>query len=307
MKRLFTVAAMGLVSLTVFDAEQHQLSAQPKSAPIHLSGCRIQLKHRTTLAAERVGVIGSTMPEEGDFVKESQLVTSLKAEAAHVALEIAEKEASNDVEIRYAEKAAEVATVEYQKARDANRQFPGTIPDIEVRRLLLAAQRARLQIEQAEFRFAVALLTVKQARAELKSFQIFASFDGIVTRVYKSKGEAVRQGDPIMDIINTQLMKVEGRLSLKDHRRVKRGAYVQVRLDIPDEDHPDENVLFEGRIVFVDQTVQPVTGKARVVAEVVNRNNLLKAGLSARMIIDPNRNVSPKTALRNNSVRRFDR
>jgi hypothetical protein len=48
--------------------------------------------------------------------------------------------------------------------------------------------------------------------------------------------------------------------------------------------------------VFVDVSAQPVTGQVRVWAEVVNRDNILRAGLNARMAIYPPGTLPEKTA-----------
>ena len=88
-----------------------------------------------------------------------------------VSRKVAEREASNDVEIRYALKAFEFARLEYEEALESNRLVSGAVPDIEVRLLKLAADRTKLQIEQAQHRHAVARLKAKEARARLDAFR----------------------------------------------------------------------------------------------------------------------------------------
>ena len=176
---------------------------------------------------------------------------------------------------------------------------PKAVTDIEVQRLKLAAERSLLQIEQAQHRFAVSLLTAKEARAQLDSHGVKAPFDGIITRIYKQKGEAVRQGDPILEMVSTNRVRVEGYVNVSDANNVRQGSFVQVQLDIPSVELDIERETFEGRIVFVDVTTQPVTGQIRVWAEVANRDNILRAGLTATMIIDPTRKLPAKTASKN--------
>ncbi|HID21198.1 MAG TPA: HlyD family efflux transporter periplasmic adaptor subunit, partial [Planctomycetaceae bacterium] len=182
--------------------------------------------------------------------------------------------------------AAKVAEVHFLRAVEANQQVPGAVPDLEVRQLKLEYDKAMLSIELANHDFAVAGLEAKRAEAQLKMYRIEAPFDGIVTQIYKRKGEAVRQGDPILELANTDRVRVEGRVSINDVWRVKPGMAVQVRLDIPDVDLPEEKQVFPGRVVFVDVAVQPVTREVRVWAEVENHDNILKDGLTAVMTID---------------------
>lgn len=299
MKRLVSTALCVLAVGVVAGSNSTALAQRPFESSRQAIGpmkCRIQLQDHVTLASGQLGILKEVLPEEGDRIEEGDIVAQLIDDVARAALERAEKEASNDVEIRYAIKAAEVANAEYAKAVDANRRVPGAVPEIEVQRLKLAAERSRLQIEQAQHRFLVARLTAKEAEAALRMFAVTTPFNGTVTRVYKSKGEAVRQGDPILELVNTDKVRVEGYLTTTDMHRVERDDYVSVRLDIPDIDLDIEREVFEGRIVFVDPQVQPVTGQVRVWAEVENRRNILRSGLTALMVVEPGRRYSAKTA-----------
>ncbi len=259
---------------------------------IRLADCHIQLIDQVVLASDRPGILDFVEPEEGDFVEAGVQVAGLKDEVARAALAVAKHKMENDVQKRFAQKASQVAQAEYEKALETNRRVPGTVPDIEVRRLKLAAERTLLQIEQATHEMVEARLTYEQTLADLKTYRVETPFAGIVTRIYKRKGEAVRQGDPILELISTRRMRVEGYLDVRHAWTVKPGHAVRVKLDVPGEDLPVENEVFEGRIVFVDKSVQPVTRKVRVWAEVANRNDLLRAGLTATMEIFPQRSVA---------------
>lgn len=303
MKRLLTLSAVLLAFglwWAVSDspdsvAEAQKAAKQPrgkKRSPILLYRCRIKLIHRVTLSSDRPGVLAFVEPEEGDGVKAGQQVAGLRDEVARAVLASATKKASNDVQIRYAKKATDVAEVEYNKALQTNRKVPGTVPDIEIRRLYLAYEKGSLQIEQADHEFAIAALETKEAAAQLETYQVKAPFDGVVTRVYKRKGEAVRQGDPILEVVSTRRVRVEGYVDIHDVGNVKPGDPVIVQLDIPDVDLPVEKEFFQGQIAFVDPGVQSVTKQTRIWAEVTNRGNILRAGLTAKMTIHANKQVA---------------
>ena len=88
-------------------------------------------------------------------------------------------------------------------------------------------------------------------------------------------------------------MRVEGDVPLNQSWNLKPGQEVSVRLSAPGLPKDIADQTFSGKLVFVDVTSQPVSGKTRVWAVVQNHDNILRAGLSARMRIlkDP-----PKTA-----------
>ncbi len=308
MKRLVAVALCGL-AVGVYGArlnpqfviadEEPAARADDKpsgevksSAFITVKRCRIKLIDQIILASDRPGILDFVEPEAGDMVQAKQQVAGLKDDVDQATFRIAKKQAENDTEIRYSTMAAGLAQIEHEKALEANREIEKTIPDIDVRKLKLAADRAVLQIEQAEFQKEIAGLTRDEAQAKLNSSVVEAPFAGMVTAVFKSKGEAVRQGDPILELSSTRRLRVEGDIEIKDVWTLKRGAYVEVRIDIPDGEHSIENEVFKGRIVFIDIELQ-VNKKIRVWAEVANHDDILFAGLPAVMKIFPNKMVKP--------------
>ncbi|MGQ0635315.1 MAG: efflux RND transporter periplasmic adaptor subunit [Planctomycetaceae bacterium] len=253
---------------------------------VELTKCTIKLIDEAILAADRAGVIGAITPREGDLVKDGQVLAALNDEVPRAALAIAEKEAESDVDIRYAEKAGQVSQAEYEKAVEANQTQARVVPEVEVKRLKLAAEKSLLELEAAKLRQAVNQLKRDQAQAELRTYQVRAPFDGFVRRVYRVQGEAVRQGDPVLELVNPRRVRVDGVIDIRDAWRVKPGAEVSVRLDIPDFDLDIEKQSFKGRIVFVDVKAEPVEQNVPVWAEVDNPENILRAGLQARMTID---------------------
>ena len=161
--------------------------------------------------------------------------------------------------------------------------------------MTLAAERSELQIEKAQMDRELNYLARDEAMAQLKTYKVEAPFAGIVTRVHKRQGEAVRQGDPILELVNTDRVRVEGDVKISQIWNIRRGDLVKVQLEIPNFDLDVEKLTFEGRIVFVDVSVEPVSGTVRVWAEVENSGNLLRAGLSAKMTIYPQRTAVSET------------
>jgi len=291
-----TLAAIALISHLLATAPAALGAKRQTSKSIRLIDCRIKLIDRVTLASDRPGIIAFVGATEGDAVKADQQIAGLRDEVAQARRSVAEREASNDIEVRYAKKAAQVAEADHQKALEVNLKLPnGGIPDIEVQRLKLAAERARLQIEQADNQLIIAGLNLEQAEAELMTYQIVAPFDSVVTMVHKSKGEAVRQGDPIVDLASTSRVRVEADVSVRDVWSIRRGDRVTVQLEIPEVDVDVERQEFEGKVIFIDVDVNPLTREVKVWAEVDNAGAVLREGLKARMTIHVG---SPQTAIR---------
>ncbi|QDT36951.1 efflux RND transporter periplasmic adaptor subunit [Stratiformator vulcanicus] len=279
-----TEAATVKTILCVFALVQFAVVASA-SEPITIPECSVRPDERAVLASGQPGVIAEVKVSEGDRVDVRELLVRLFDDEAKAALAAAAKQADNDVSYRYAVKAAELSQVEYEKVLEGNRRTPGTFPDIEVRRLKLDAERARLEIEQAQHEQAMAKLSEDEAAARLKLMHVRAPFGGFVTHVMKSEGEAVQDGSPILELISTRKVKVEGAVDVHLLPRINPGQRVEVRVEDPLLAEILRHPVLEGEIVFVDTQVQPVDPKVRVWARVDNPDNRIPAGVLAVMTI----------------------
>lgn len=299
--RFSVICLIALVAVgeLVFRLEDHGLSsgaaeAQEKKSTavreiesVEVKNARVMLIDRVTLASPRAGVLAFVEAREGDAVDVKQVIASLDAEVAKASLMIARHRAASTVDRRFAKKVIDLSQAEYDKAKQANVNLVGggVFTDIDLQRLKLTVEKSSLQQEQAESEARVNLLTVDQLTAELNTYAVVTPFGGTVTKVHRSKGEAVALGDPIVEIVNLHRVRVEGFIGVQDGLRVKPGSTVVVRLDLPNVELEEEQHEFKGKLVFVDVGVEPVSSQIRVWAEVPNPDGLLRAGLPARMTI----------------------
>ena len=288
-----------LPSLSVFMLLAATSGADDKPEPrsnsrfVRVEKCRITLLDHVTLASDRTGILKHVEFKEGQSVAVGNRVALIADEVARANLAVAEKKASNRVEVEFAQIAKKAADIEVQRMKDANefarkrdKDAGDVVPAIEIDKAQLAADKAALSIKQAQHEMELNQKNADVSAAELKTYSVLAEFDGVVTRIFKKKGEAVRQGDPVAEIINTDRVRIEGKVALKDLRYAKQGAKVLVRLNVKDHDLPEEKEVFEGRITFVDLVSDPIVGETRVYAEVQNRDNILRVGLTAEMDIE---------------------
>ena len=279
----FTAAS---VDRSLAQAQEKAATAPREITAVEVKNARVMLIDRVTLASPRAGVLAFVEPREGDTVESKQVVASLDSEVAKASLMIARHKATSTVDRRFAKKVIDLSRAELDKAQQANTNLKGggVFTEIDLHRLQLTVDKSTLQLEQAESEARVNLLTIDQLTAELNTYAIVTTFGGIVTKVHRSKGEAVALGDPIVEVANLGRVRVEGFISVQDGLRVKPGSAV-VRLDLPNLELEEERREFKGKLVFVDVGVEPVSGQMRVWAEIPNPDGLLRAGLPARMTI----------------------
>jgi membrane fusion protein, multidrug efflux system len=293
MALLLSMIVVGAGPLVAVDGASKKSAA----APIEVPNCSVMLFDDVTLAFDRTGIV-ETIVQEGDMVSAGQLVAKLNDEVGLANVAVLSKEAESDVDIRYARAAGKVAWAEHEKAEEANKIKSKAIPEVEIKKLKLAAERTDLEAEAAEHRHKIAGLKRDEAVAQLNTYSIRAPVSGLVTRVHRAQGEAVRQGDDVIEISNTDFVRVEAWVKVRDAVRIGANDEVTVQVDDPayEPGAGEKPVEFTGRIVFVDVKVEPVSKDVRVWAKVRNENNQLKAGLSARMTIGAKKAPSDKTA-----------
>jgi len=289
-----------LMLLTASSAADDPALPLPGVRRVRLEKCHITLIDHVTLASDRTGILKSVEFKEGNSVVAGSLVALIADEVAQANLAVAEKKASNEVELEFSKIAKKAADSELNRLIKANqiavdKGGKEPVPQLEIDKAKLAADKAGLSIQQAEHELGLSKLNAAVTAAELKTYSVLAQFDGVVTRIFRKKGEAVRQGDPVAEIVNTDRVRVEGNVPFSDLRYARQGAKVLVRLNTVHPDDRHANEVFEGKITFVDVVSEPIDRTTRIYAEVRNRENILRAGLEAVMEIEVDGQVAAKT------------
>jgi multidrug efflux pump subunit AcrA (membrane-fusion protein) len=141
------------------------------------------------------------------------------------------------------------------------------------------------EVENAKLRRRLAQLQLEQTKAAVRAREIVSPHAGVVVAVFKKAGEAVTPGTPIFQIVDPDHILVSGNLDVNDAFRVRPGQSVRVAPVVGGIDLAVEHNIFLGRIKFVDSVIDARTQTCKVVAEVDNREGMLRAGLMARMEI----------------------
>lgn len=279
------------------DALESGSGAPPGS--ITLTDCFVELIEEAQVPAQEAGVLVKIMVQEGDEVQKGAQLAQIddvqprmQHEAAMHRYEAAREEAENDVNVRYSKAAAAVAEKEWEQAVEANRKTPGTVPEAEVERLRLKWREMELSIEQAEMHRRVAALDAKVAAAEVnaavegvKRRRITSPLDAMVVELYRHEGEWVQPGDPVVQVVRINRLRVEGVVNSAEAAGYEiSGQPARVTVELA----RGRTVTLDGRVSFVHPVVR-AGGKYEIWAEVENVQEsgrwLLQPGLPATMTI----------------------
>jgi membrane fusion protein (multidrug efflux system) len=264
----------------------------PGAETILLRRCDLDFERSTLLGASGSGILKDCLVRPGDVIVEGQVLGRLQDAEARAELELRGAQAESDIEVRLGE-AKHGQAVAKLKATEALKRR-GFLDSNEYESQRLGATAAALSVEEAKFRRHLASLQRRQAEAALRAREVVAPHAGTVIAVLKRPGESVAAGDPIFRVVDVDHIRVTGLLDVADAARVREGQSVRVSPEVGGADLAIEQSSYLGRVVFVDRVIDPEALTCKVVAEVANRDGLLRAGLRARMEIE--QGVTPAAA-----------
>ncbi|MDR0522509.1 MAG: HlyD family efflux transporter periplasmic adaptor subunit [Planctomycetaceae bacterium] len=210
-------------------------------------------------------------------------------------LEVAVAEKNKKIEIVYAAHGVMVAHAELQMMRDANRQHEKTFSEIEIRKAELAYEQTKANLDLQKYTIEEVKsreVTVRENELERTKVlialrQLISPIDGMIVKINAAEGEWLREGDPVLEIVNLDTLLVRGNVSIKEY-------------EISDMDGKTASVLvtlsngkretFEGKVVFCNPKVE-AGNFFHIYIEVQNRRNgkfwLLQPGRGDVEIIIP--------------------
>jgi RND family efflux transporter MFP subunit len=269
----------------------------PESAAkeLRVESVLVTLIEQVEVPAREAGVLERIECREGQILKAGELLAQiddadqrLLEQKARLELEIARKEAQNDVDIRLAKKTLLLARNEVRRAQESIDRFKKSVTDSELEQRRLEADRAELSQEQAEHDFELVLLTERLKENELaiamrnlERRAIAAPIDGMVVQIKRRQGEWVEPGEPVLRMLRIDRLRVEGFVRTQDLLVDLNGRPATLSVDLPGR----MGVTFDGEVVFVSPEIDPVNGQVRVWAEFENRDLLLQPGMQASLSI----------------------
>jgi multidrug efflux pump subunit AcrA (membrane-fusion protein) len=248
-----------------------------------------------TIPAPQNGVLESVVIREGSMIEKDALIASLDssllalernaAEAAWKSLAI---ESKNDVDLRFAKMTTQVRKNELQRGNSANQMHNRAVAAVEIERMELMLQQAKLSTEQAELKAQSAIAKEEEMLARLQIVEwrmdrasIRAKFRGIVVEVFAREGAWVQEGKPIARVIGLDRLRFESLIPIATANNLVVGA--EGEFTASDTKLLKETVTAKGILIFVSPELNPVTKQVRIIAEIENDPQRLRPGLTGTM------------------------
>jgi multidrug resistance efflux pump len=274
-----------------------------------IESCDVASIQDLLVPASDAGVLISLDVKEGMPVKKGQPIATIDDREAlalfkvkDLEYQIAKQAAESDIDIRNAQKAAEVAKADYDKHEYIRNTVKNAVTEIEYLKRKYEWEKAKLVIEKTQEEAKSNRLTADSKKAEsdaakvaLERRRLVAPFDGFLVKAYAQVGEWVQIGEPVLQVVRVDRLRVYGNLDGSKWTRTDiDGRKVTVEVILP----RGRKVDVPGKIVFVSPVIG-VDSQLPVWAEIdtpmEKGQPLVSAGMKARMTIHSNQ-LAPTAA-----------
>ncbi len=213
------------------------------------------------IAAEVDGRITALLVDEGEAVAEGTPLLSIDPERRELERADARAQVAEFVTgLREAKR-------EYDRLAKLHARGAASVSQLDAAQTDLAAAESRLRAGEAR---------LGVAERALRDATVKAPFGGVVARRAVSRGEYVRPGQVLFELVALDPIEVEFHLTESDSSRVALGQRVSVEV----APYPDET--FEARVSMISPTIDARSRTLRVKALLPNPDERLRPGLFAR-------------------------
>ncbi len=213
-----------------------------------------------------IGKVSKLMVEEGDIVKEGQLLALLE-------------DAEQQITLKRAQTELEHNQIELNRARELSSKQMLSVEDLT----------------RAELAFKNAQIAVEQAELMLSYTRITAPISGIISNRFINLGDRVDQTRVLFRIVDRSKLQLNIWVSETESKYMHKGMSAEIIT--PVDTLKKANVY----LVRLGNVVDPTYGKIKATFEFVDENNIFKPGqyVELRMVLETHYNtiLVPKSAI----------
>jgi RND family efflux transporter MFP subunit len=266
------------------EAEKDKDKKQKEATPVELavakrseisaflsSTANLRALREVTVATQAEGIVQKVLAEEGDFVKEGQILATLDDQPVRIRLRLAEEKLAQaklqmeKATIRQEKAKAQIGHTQAEFERYEKARKEGLVSDKEV-----ATYRYKLEelvhdeksavSESKEFQHKVAELEaeIAQSKLDLARTEVRAPFAGFITTRTVNIGQRLRPMDALFNLGSFAPLYADVHLSEKDTRSVRSGQPVVVRLG------SDDAATVHARVERISPIVEQSSGTVKV-------------------------------------------
>lgn len=209
----------------------------------------VESDDKVMASSEIGGRLLTVTVKEGNYVRKGQLIATVDVETVN----------NQIVEL---ETALDLAVDVY------NRQKRLWDQNIGSEMQYLQAKNNKERIEKS----------LESVKFQLTKANVYAPISGVADMIFAKSGEVTGPGAPIIQILNTGVVKVVADVPDKYLTAVKRGELVDIRFPALDRE-------MKAKVTLIGSSINPANRTFKVEVDVKNRDGVLKPNLMASMLI----------------------
>ena len=220
----------------------------------------LQPERRADLRAEVSAIVLQVLKENGEAVRQGDLLVRLDDTSIRDGLRSAEETA------RAARQAVEQAQRQVERLKTLQ---------VQGMTAMQALEDAEVRRNTAQSDYAAADARVVAARQQLRRTEVRAPFDGVTSERKVSSGDTAAIGKELIKVIDPRTMRLEGLVSADRMHELKLGQRVTYRVN----GYPQ--TVFTGTVKRIDAAANPVTRQVEVLVELAANERPKVSGLYA--------------------------
>lgn len=221
---MLSLAGIGLALLagTVMQAQPQGPAAPAATAGAPLAGVAAEGRvvaypgSEVTIGADAVGRLLRVNVEEGDVVRQGQVLAEIDASDLVASLD--------EAKARLEEATAERRLAQFNAERKVRLFAEGVLTAFD-------RDAASRDVEITQARIETAAASIRRLEATIAKTRMIAPISGTVTSRVVNAGQMVDRGDPAFTVADLNRLRIEGEAHEADADRVGIGAEVEIRAD----------------------------------------------------------------------------
>lgn len=236
------------------------------------------------VAASDTGLLSQLNVRLGDRVIAGQAVASLDTNEweAKVRVSKAEKEMVGEIEYAKSEVALQRAIVEKLQKLQSRQHASEHEMERAQTQLRIAEARLTSALEQSK----ISAMQFDLAEIALAKRHLHSPIDGIVTEIFRDRGEYVSLNEPtVLKIVQLDPLLVVFSVPVASTTELEQGQTVQLYADLTSRE-------VQGTVEFISPTPDPQSGTTAVRVKVPNQDERISSGLKVRLRVSDSTNVA---------------
>ena len=210
----------------------------------------LESENEADVRAKVGGVLVKLFVEEGDYVREGQVIAKL-----------------DDEQLRIQMQQAEATLNKLKRDFDRNKELHDKKL---ISREAFDASRYDYESQEAAYNL---------AKLNLDFTDVRATIDGVISQRFVKAGNTITIADPLFHISDFDPLMAIVHIPEHESYKIKKGQTTLVKLDaVP-------NQVYKGNILRISPVVDPLTGTFKVTVQVPDRSGTIKPGMFGRLNI----------------------